>query len=808
MSSPPRLFTIFLFLGLLHMSFHAFSQQDWNIPLTVLGDSTRRSFGEHVIITGIVRDINLRPVSGATLSVDVMKYFDYTDEEGRYTLELPPGDYRLIVRHVGLVPVFKRLRVFGTDLLNITLVEGAMNLEELVITSRPLDANVMDALGGLTKLNVAEIKLLPAFFGEVDVVKSIQTLPGVTSVGEGSAGFNVRGGRVDQNLILWNGVPVFNASHALGFLSAFNQDLAKDFTLYKGSVPAHLGGRASSVLEVNSRTGDWNEWKFQGGIGMGASRFTAEGPLVSTKTSLIMGGRVSHANWLLRQVRDPNVRRSRLAFSDFNATVAHRINSNSTLRFSYYTSFDSFQFSNRFGFDWSNHIAQGEWTSRADRKLSPTTSVAFGRYNSQFTNPAGISAGTVQNRLNYWQVREVLNYLPNDRHTFTVGLEAIAYVPLPDVQLPLNSGSLLAARSIGRNKGVEGAIFAHDEYSVSEKVSVSYGIRYALFQQLGRDTVFQYAEGVPRRAPAITDTLLYRQLEPIQFYHGPEPRISMRYSLSDRQSIKVSYNRMQQFIHLISNTIAPTPVDLWQVSNPFLQPQITDSFSAGYFRNFRDNMFETAVEGFYKTMQNLVEYRDFPELFLNRHLETELLRARGEACGFELFGRKLKGRWTGWIAYTFSRTLVQVPFVFPTETVNRGERYPANFDRPHNLNLVANRRLGRNGSFGLLFTYTSGRPITAIESSYIDNNVVIPIFSDRNQYRTPHYVRLDVSLTIGSVFRKINDSLTFSVFNLLGRENAYSVFYMRPSPNFQIPKPYQLSILGAALPSFTYNFNF
>jgi hypothetical protein len=784
------------------------AQDVWNVPVTIVGDSTKQTFNEKIIVTGVVRDQNNQPIEGATLSVDGMKFFDHADEQGKYVLELPPGMYRLIVRHIGMIPQYHRIRVYSTALLNFRMIEGALNLDELVITSRPLDANVTDALSGLTKLNVAEIKLIPAFFGEVDVIKSIQALPGVTSVGEGSAGFNVRGGRVDQNLILWNGAPVFNASHALGFLSAFNQDIVKDFTLYKGNVPAQFGGRASSVLEINSRTGDWEKWKAQGGIGLAASRLTVEGPLKSGKTSIILGGRFSHANWLLTRVRDPDVRRSRLSFSDFNAGIAHRFTDNSSLRVSYYNSFDSFQFSQQFAFDWANHLINAEWTALADRKISPTTSISYGRYNSKLIDPSGVDASTVQNRINYLQVREAVNYLASEQHTLTGGFEAIAYLPLDDLRRPLDANSLTEPKRIGKNRGVEAALFVNDEFRVTENITVAGGLRYSLFQQFGADTVFQYASGVPRRVSAITDTLYFNRLEPIQFYHGLEPRLSFRYGFTEEQSVKASYNRMRQYIHLISNTTAPTPVDLWQVSNPFLPPQIADHFSLGYFRNFDDNMFETSVEGFYKDMRNLVEYRDFPELFLNRHLETELLRAKGRAYGVEVFGRKQKGRWTGWIAYTFSRTLVQIPFEFPSETVNRGEWYASNFDRPHNFNLVANRRLGRNGSFGLLFNYTSGRPITAIESSYIDNSVVVPIFSDRNRYRIPAYIRLDISFTIGNVFPKINDSLTFTVFNFLGRENAYSVFYQRPAPNFLIPRAYQLSILGVAIPSFSYNFSF
>jgi hypothetical protein len=325
---------------------------------------------------------------------------------------------------------------------------------------------------------------------------------------------------------------------------------------------------------------------------------------------------------------------------------------------------------------------------------------------------------------------------------------------------------------------------------------------------IGADTVYRYATGLPNTVATIEDTAYYDNFESIKTFGGLEPRISARFNLSENQSIKVSYNRMRQYIHQISNTTAPTPIDLWQVSNEYLPPQIADNFSIGYFHNLNDNEWETSVELFYKDMQNLVEYKDFPSLYLNDHLETELLSGVGKAYGGELYIRRLKGRWRGWISYTYSQTLVKVASLNGSESINDGLWFNSNYNKPHTLNVVIDRKLRGKGAFSLIFTYNSGRPLTAIESSYVVGGTVVPVYSSRNKYEIPNYYRLDFSFTIGSILKKIDDSLVFSVYNLFGRDNAYSVFYQRPAINYFIPKPSQLSVLGAALPSLSYNFKF
>jgi len=789
--------------------YQTWAQDEWNIPWIVIGDSADLKPNKNVIITGMISTKGTREsVSGASVSVETFKYFDYSDQAGHYILELPPGKYRVVIRHLGLKPVYLKLIVLSAGLFNVEMEEGVTALTEIIISSRAIDSNVKQSLPGLSTLNIQEIRTLPTLMGEVDILKSLQLMPGVSSVGEGSSGFNVRGGRTDQNLVLLNDVPIFNTSHALGFVSAFNQDIIKDFSLYKGNVPANLGGRASSVLEINSRRGDFEKWKYQGGVGPISSRFTAEGPIKSSKTSLILAGRISHANWVLKKVADPNVKRSKLSFYDAFAGLSHRFSANSTADVTFYSSQDDFQYSNQFGYSWNNYLVNATWRALANRKASPTLSISYGHFKSALIDPAGIDASELTNTLNYIQFSENINYAPTEKHSIVAGVSGMGYFPKAEEINGYKGNPNITKQSAAKNSGLELALFANDDYEISNNFSISIGLRYSHYTHLGADTVYSYTAGLPKTALTIEDTSYYSKFQSIKSFGGLEPRISARISLATNQSIKVSYNRMRQYIHLISNTTAPTPIDLWQVSNEYLPPQIADNYSVGYFLNLKDNRWETSAEVFYKDMQNLVEYKDFPTLFLNHHLETELLSGKGRAYGGELYIRRLKGKWTGWISYTYSQTEVKVSSHDGSESINDGQWYPSNYNKPHTFNFVLDRRLMNNGAFSLIVTYNSGRPLTAIESSYIVGGTVVPVYSQRNKYTIPNYFRVDFSFTIGNVIKKLDDSLVFSVYNLFGRDNAYSVFYQRPANNYLIPKPYKLSVLGAMLPSLTYNFKF
>ena len=786
------------------------AQNEWdNLPLTVIGDSLAVNQNPNVIITGWIKIKGTEePVTRATISVELFKYFDYTNQFGEYYLELPKGKYRLMIRHVGMKPQYFRVKVFSNGVFDIEMEPGSIILDELVISSRPIDSNVKGSLSGLTKLNIQEVKTLPTLMGEVDILKSLQLMPGVSSVGEGSSGFNVRGGRTDQNLVLLNDVPIFNTSHALGFISAFNQDVIKDFSLYKGNVPANFGGRASSVLEVTTRRGDFDKWKYQGGVGPISSRFTAEGPIKTSKTSLLLAGRISYANWMLKTVSDPNVKNSQVSFSDSFASLSHRFSTNSTADVTYYGSKDFFQSSNQFGYNWNNSILNAKWRSLSNRKASPVLSLAYGHFKSTLFDPSGIEASQITNTLNYFQLKETVNYTPDENQNIVAGIETIAYLPQPEVQIGYKGNPAIPEKKVDKNNGIEFSLFANDDYQITDNFSLSFGIRYSYYVHIGPDTVYSYLDNTPKSTSSIRDTSYYEKMESIKKFNGIEPRLSARFNITKNQSIKASYNRMRQYIHMISNTTSPTPIDLWQVANEYLPPQIADNFSLGYFHNLKENVWETSAEVFYKNMQNLVEYKNFPQLFLNRHIETELLSGQGRAYGAELYIRKLKGKWTGWASYTYSQTHIKVDSPFESESINNGAWFASNYNKPHTLNIVTTRRTRNAGALSFIFSYNTGRPLTAIESSYIVNGTVVPLYSERNKYQIPDYVRFDFSFTIGNVIKKLDDSLVFSIYNLFGRENAYSVFYQRPANNYLIPKPYKLSVLGSPLPSLTYNFNF
>jgi hypothetical protein len=786
----------------------SFAQDEWDVPWQVIGDSASMVPKQNIIVTGKITVKGTgEPISGASISAETFKYFDYSDPSGNYALELPPGRYRIMIRHVGMKTRYLRLRILTAGLFNIQMEEGTTDLDEVVISSRPIDSNVKESLPGLTKLSVLEIKTLPTFMGEVDILKSLQLLPGVSSVGEGSAGFNVRGGRTDQNLILLNDAPVFNTSHALGFVSAFNQDIVNDFGLYKGNVPANLGGRASSVLEITTRRGDFEKWQFQGGVGPITSRFSVEGPIKSSRTSLLAAGRISHANWALKKASDPNIKKSNLSFYDAYAGLSHRFSPNSTADLTFYSTADEFQFSNQFGYTWNNYLVNGKWRSMTNRNASPTLSISYGRFRSTLIDPSGVEASEITNTLTYFQLSETVNYT-SDKHNMVGGVSGIGYFPSDEQRDGYRGNPNISRKSVAKNKGIEFAFFVNDDYTLSESIGISIGLRYSHYVHVGEDTVYRYMPDVPKSLSTISDTLYYSNLEKIKSFGGLEPRISARISLTPTQSVKLSYNRMRQYIHLISNTTSPTPIDLWQVSNEYMPPQIADNYSLGYFLNLKDNTWETSAEIFFKEMRNLVEYKDFPTLFLNNHIETELLTGSGRAYGGELYIRKLKGKWTGWISYTYSQTELKVSSKNGTESVNNGRWYPSNYNKPHTFNLVLDRKLLGRGAFSLIVSYNTGRPLTAIESSYIVGGTVVPIYSERNKYRIPDYLRVDASLTIGNVIKKVEDSMVFSVYNLFGRDNAYSIFYQRPANNYFVPKPYKLSVLGAVLPSLTYNIKF
>lgn len=747
---------------------------------------------------------------GATIYSQTMDIGTVTNDSGRYALILPVGEHRIAFRSVGLEEKMKIVFLYTDGILDIGLEDRSFSLEEIVVKAKPSDQNIVDVRSGVVSLSTDDIRELPTLLGELDVLKNLASLPGVSTIGEGAGGINVRGGKIDQNLVLFGNAQLFNTSHALGLFSVFNPDVIENFTLYKGSVPAQYGGRTSSVLEVDIKEGSFDQFKIKMGLGAVTSRAFVEGPLWKGKTSYLIGGRASYANWILKSLKQPDIRNSLANFYDLTGKIAHRFNNMHTLSLSYYDSYDFFRYSRQFGYQWRTEAATLNWKAILRDNFSSETNVTLGRYKSLLFEPFGVGAFDYRNGQSYTQLKQNFIWNAGEDHLFNFGAEGVQYKNQPDRLDPRGDRSVVLSEVVSREVGRELAVYINDDFEISPKLALSAGIRYSLIQSLGPDQVFRYREGAAIEDFNIVDTLAYGKGEVIRQYSGWEPRLSMRYRLGKNASLKLSYNRMRQYIHLISNTTASTPVDIWQLSTDYIPPQISDNYSVGFFRNFKENTIETSLEVFYRDIQNLVDYKDFAELLLNEHLETDLVRGKGRAYGFEVLVKRNEGRLTGWLSYTNSRSLLQVKGPTKTTTINNGEWYPTSFDKPHNFNLSAKYELSYDVFWGINFTYNTGRPITAIISSYEQNNLIIPHYSDRNAYRIPDYYRLDMSLTINGkrlVSRRYRESFTISVYNVLARKNAFSVYYQQFGNNF-FPSPTKLSVLGTFIPAISYTFSY
>ncbi len=778
--------------------------------ILTLGDSAKIPPSGTVAIFGKITDaVTGEVLPGTTLYIEELDVSLVSDEEGKFRLSAPAGVYLAQIRFVGYEPMSQYVRVLSSQLWNIQLLPEAFELDEVIVRDESDNSNVASVQAGVERLSIQQIKQLPTFLGETDVIKSLLTLPGVSTVGEGATGFNVRGGSIGQNLIMQDEALIFNASHALGFFSVFNSDAIREVVLYKGSIPAQYGGRISSVLDVKLKGNNYDEFKGTGGIGLVASRLLLEGPIVRDKTSFLVGARSSYSNWILRAMRNPDLKKSAAFFYDVNAKITHRYGSGSSLALSYYRSFDNFRYSDQFGFAWGAQTLNFTWNQIYSPNVSSSLVVGYGSTVNESYIPEGAEASTLQNGPTYYKVKQNFFLTPFERHDINAGFEWIRYVSLPEVLEKRGSLSEISPQEIEKDDGQEFAGYINDEFALNDRISLGLGLRYSLYQQIGPLTVYSYAPNVPRQLGTIVDSTRYNSGEVIRTYNGWEPRLSMKVNLTANSSVKLSYNRLYQYLHLISNTTAAIPVDIWQVSTDYIPPQSAHNYSAGYFQNLRNNMWETSVEVFYRDIQNVVEYKDLPQLLLNPYIETETLTGIGRAYGAELSIKRMKGITTGWLSYTYSRSLSRVAGATSEESINQGEWFSANFDQPHNLNLSLSVQASRRSTFSFNFTYNTGRPIAAPVADYQLGTTVVPHFSERNQFRIPDYHRLDVSYTINSniVRRKfLKGSFTFSVYNLYSRNNAFSVFFRRDLQSTN--NAFKLSVLGSAFPSITYNFEF
>lgn len=805
-----------LVMLMLCISTTAFAQ---NKERVVVGDPSKTSTGRVRIQGKVTSKEDGKGLFGATVAIRGTNTGAVCDEKGNYEFTISTGQFELVVQYVGKTTKLYDLRVIGNGTLDIALEDEVVSLDQVLIEAEGEDKNIQRISAGVNRLNIKEIESLPAFMGEVDIVKSLQSLPGVSTVGEGASGFNVRGGRTDQNLILQDGAILFNASHVLGFFSTFNPDATEAFTLYKGNMPAQFGGRISSVLDVRMKEGNSEKVKVRGGLGLVASRLVVDGPLNGGKTRFLVAGRSSYSDWVLGRARNIDVQNSAARFHDLNLKLSHRFGKKNKVNLSYYRSGDFFRFAEDFGFEWDTDILNFSWNSSLSDNLISTTRFVSGVYKSKLFDPSGIDAAEVDNGMGYLQAHQNFFYTPSEKHSITFGADFVRYDGRPEISTPIGPDSGILAERAEKEQGNEYGFFVNDDINITKDLAVSLGLRYSMFQNRGPYDVFQYADGSQRLLENIIDTVSYGKGDVIETYSGFEPRIGLRYTIDERTSIKLSLNRTRQYVHTLSNSTAATPTDILQLSNTYLKPLISNNASIGYFKNFNDNKWETSLEVYLRDIDNLLDYKDFVDLLLNNHLETDLIAGKGRAYGMELYIKKNKGPMTGWLSYTLSRTEVQIEGENPDEIINNGNWYPANFDRTHNFSWVSTVQLRGTSSFNWNVVYSTGRPINGIVTNYRIGSTVVPHFSERNEFRIPDYFRIDLSFTFGRDIlkkefrdrlegRNYLGTLTIGIYNILSRKNAFSVFFKRPEDLGLIPRPHRLTVLGAAFPNITYNFRF
>ncbi|HEY4656205.1 MAG TPA: TonB-dependent receptor, partial [Cyclobacteriaceae bacterium] len=724
-----------------------------------------------------------------------------------YSLTVAPGRYQVQFSYVGFRTVTLEIDLQKDTSRNIELAAEATFIEEVVVEDKRLDANVEDVQMSRNTINMNQVRKLPALFGEVDIIKNIQMLPGVITAGEGTSSFFVRGGSADQNLILIDEAPVYDPSHLFGLFSVFNADVIKESELYKGGIPARFGGRLSSILEVRTKDGNNKELHGTGGIGSMASRIMVEGPIKKEKSSFIVSARRSYADLFLRAANEDNL----VYFFDINAKINWRHNNNNRFFAAFYAGRDDFSFSDDFGFSWGNATATFRWNHLFNDRLFSNTSLIASNfdYALEIIDPAEGLKWT--SNLQELSLKNDLSYFINPDNELSFGYHITGRRFSPGKIRPNTSGSIFTTVELQNLYALDHGLYISNRQQLGERFTLDYGVRLSIFQQMGKTDVYVYEDPYDNVNVVRTDTLHYDAWDNIKTYVNLEPRVGLRYVLAPGQSLKVSYNRMVQNTHLIASGTVPVPFNTWNPSSTYLKPQLADQVAAGYFRNFNDNTYELSVETYYKAMRNVTDFADNAQLFFNQDLSTEFRQGKSSSYGVEVMLNKTKGRLTGSVAYTWSRTVREI------DGVNHGNEFFANYDRRNVFNVYATYELNPRWTFGASFNYGTGRPITLPAGKFEFGNYNPDVITERNGYRLAAYNRLDLSATLKTrqrPDRKWKGEWVFSVFNVYNQQNPFTI-YTRTKQDDDgniigdgTEKEARLVYLFPILPSVTYNFKF
>ena len=739
--------------------------------------------GDHAFVNGTVRDIlSGEPLTGVAVFDDKSGTYAMTDNNGDFRIRLPLGDNVLGFSGYSLEDLHLNVHVDSDGGLDVVMKEKITSLKGAVVSAESM-VNHRDARMGIERVRINTITKIPSAFGESDVLKAVLTLPGVKSVGEASSGFNVRGGSADQNLVLFNDGTIYNPSHFFGVFSAFNTDVINDIELYKSSIPAEFGGRISSVLDVRGREG--NAKKVQGSLGLGilTSHFHLEGPIVEDRTTFIIGGRTTYSNWIFNLLPENSAYAGgNASFSDLNASVTHRVNARNTLQAYAYWSRDSFSFDGDTTFRYSNLNASLKWRHTVSERTGFTAVAGYDRYaNVVDDNFNVVSAYSLATGVEQGFLKGGFKTVLDDRHTLSYGLNSIYYDLNPGRIGPLTESSLVAVNALPRDRAVESALYVSDNWKPGDKLSTDLGVRLSAFNSIA----------------------------PSKFYWAPEFRASAKYSFRDNLSVKAGFNSMTQYIHLISNTSSISPMDAWHLAGPSLRPQVGWQAAAGLYWTVRDNTVDLSLETYYKRISRSLDYKSGAVLIMNEHLADDLVETYGKAYGVEFMAKKPLGKLNGWVAYTYSRSLLREMEDRGVETINGGKWYCAPHDKPHDFKLVGNYKFTHRYSLSVNVDYSTGRPVTIPVAVYNYGGGVRLAYSERNGYRIPDYFRMDLALNIdpGHYLRKLTHmSVTLGVYNVTGRKNPYSVYY-NTSGGTSI-KGYMVSVFASPIPYLTLNLKF
>jgi hypothetical protein len=772
-----------------------------------IGNPAEKNNTGRVNISGYIKNGDTKePVIGATILVQKLSTGTFSNGFGFYTLDLPRGAYILHFSCLGMKEKMINVNLYGKGELNVEMNTVLIPIKEAVISAtKNMILNRFEV--GMEKINIQSFKLLPTSLGESDIVKSVLLIPGVKSVGEGSAGFNVRGGTADQNLILLYGAPVYNSSHFFGFFSAVNPGIIKDATLYKGGIPSRYGGRISSVLDIGTNEGR-NEFKGSAGISPLTTQIMVEGPLIKDTLNYIITGRTTYSNWILGLLNNKTLNESKALFYDLNGKITYSFNKSNKIEFASYISHDAFRFGSDTVFKYYNNILALSWHHKFNSTFLSTFSLnnSFYEYNisSQRHKPESF---VLSHKINSTGFKADFN-LFKGRNELNFGLELNRYSILPGSYEPASDSSLVKQYFIEKERAIDGALYAEDKFILTDYLSVNAGIRLSSYFTLGPGTIMVYRPGFSKTTSTIIDTLDFNTWEVIKKYAGPEFRLSMNFRISDQNSFKINYNRTRQYLHLLSNSTSISPTDTWKLSDYNLKPQIGDQIAIGFYQLLFNNTIETSAEIYYKKIKNMADFKGGANLVMNEFIEQDIVNVKGKSYGLELLVKKTEGKLRFTLGYTFARTFIRNLNPLKEEIINEGKWFPANFDKPNDLTFTFNYLLSRRFSFSANYTWSTGRPITFPVATYIMYDDLLVHYSDRNKYRIPDYSRLDLSFRIGGSLRLRQiayPNWTFSVYNLLGRKNVYSIYFKKEG---EVINGYKLSVFGQAIPSVTFSFDF